>query len=461
MLGNGTPATTGWLHLTDQHRSEELDGDEAKFWADATRLVRQDLRGLNGQSSFYNAISSQYRNMSMSYGVVYTYEQTGPNGQTGVPVYQAVQPHDFYYRLNDMNVMTDCCLERFMTHDQMMGTIGVSTVPKDQRYRGKRNILQMVRFNPKGRTNPRDAEDFFFVLEWIDTTEREIIARRGFYSQPFHVMGWYRVPGSSYYVGPMFDALPDLVGSNDSRKALKKAQEMASFPPIMGGGKIDGVVKNFRPGHIIWNALKGGQPQLVPFVGSSNPAPLFNSLGDDENRAANAMFEFDMNLPNRQNMSATEIAERSQQRAAMVAPFAIVTMPSISGQMARHFEITARSGRLGEIPLNVLENGVFQARIDGPLAIAARQAEVLASMQMVDLIAAIDQVPTERIDKDEMTQEVAEASGKAHLLNDPDTMRREREQEAALQEQLLAAQTQQVQADAAQKSTQAIANLNA
>lgn len=465
LLGNATPPAARWLVLEDGGLpTDEIDEDAEDYWAAATEVIRRDLSGATGRGgSFYNAKLREYGNMAVSYGVSYIYEGKEGGLQTGEPVYRDVPPQSFYFQRDEFDRLSACAFVRQMTNAEAQSIFQKDVVDAENeeerasRSTERKTIIQMVIRNPKGNSSPKGIDDFPYLEYWIDEREKEIVRRKGYYSQPFHVMDWYRVGHSSYGIGPAFDAMPDMIGANAARRAQIAAMELISQPPLLGAKKIEGALKTLRSGRVTWNAMTDtGLPKIQALQGVANPGALFQQVADDEQRVSNAMFEFDMNLPGTANMSATEVAERSQQRAAMVTPFAVNIMPSIQKQIARHYEIRARSGGLPELPQSIAEKGKFGMQMLGPLALAARQTDVVTMLQTIDQVSMIEQMPSRMIDKNEVAFRVADQAGHASILRNPAEVEAEAKQDAAMQQQMAAATVGQAEAQAAKTGVEAL-----
>lgn len=465
MAGNATPMSARWLVLQDEQiPADEQDADAAQYWADATRIIADDLQGgavLPG--SFYKAKVKEYADMTISYGVVYVHDIEVDGEKTGQVGYRSVSPQHFYYQLDTYDQMTCCALVHEMTEAEAQSLFQRSVIDAENaeeranKSTDRKTIVQIVERNPRPRAIPRNFDEFAFTEYWIDLSDPRILRTKGYYSQPFHVMGWYRVPNSSYMLGPAYDALPDMIGASAARRALIKAMEMVAQPPLLGGEKIQGALKTLAPGRVTWNArTANGMNKVAPLEGLANPGALFSQVADDEQRVSNALFEFDMNLPGTSNMSATEVAERASQRAAMVAPFAVHTMPSIKGQIARHYEIKARAGGLPNLPPAVAERGRFGVEMVGPLALAARQAETVAMLQTMDQIAMIEGLPSQMIDKREAAQLVARQGGYAHILRSKKDVEEAERAQAMLAQQQTQAEIGKTEAEAAKAEAEAL-----
>jgi len=151
-----------------------------------------------------------------------------------------------------------------------------------------------------------------------------------------------------------------------------------------------------------------------------------------------------------------EAAIIAQERASMVAPFAVSVIPPIKGQMARHFEIKARTGGLPDAPDSVRREGEFDVDILGPLSLAARQSETGSMMQMIEQVSFIEQTPSQYLDKPELLTKIVEGHGHLSVLRNFDEVQQEMRQAAAENQQSTDAVIAEQQAMAAKTGAEAL-----
>lgn len=469
LLGNGTPANSRWLSLTDSNPDIVDQEDVAQFWADSTSIISEDMSGYAGmQSSFYIAMRDAYRSMGISYGVVNVGEYKFNGRPTGHVFYEPVMPHSFWYRLGAHGEMVSGAYMRQMTDDQAQGFMArnvhkvVGELDKAMRSTTRRNILQMVKFNPNGKDQPRRASEYLFEEFWIDVADRKILMHTGYNSQPFHVIGWDKIPGSHYYVGPAYYAMPDLSSANAAKKSQLQVMAWEGRPPLLAGSKdgFDNPQKTLVPGRITFGAVNFEGKQLIqPLNNGSNSGVFQYSVAEDEARVKELMMNNELLSTTRPNMTATEAMQIAQERAQMVAPFMITTLPAIKGMVQRHFEIMLRLGRLPPVPDAVLAEGGFDAVVSGPMARAARQSEigsVFETLQQIGMVAQFDPSAARRLDIEEITNMIGEANGTIHLLHEWDKVQRDMKAEAEMNAAMAQAEIDKQNAEAADKSMSAV-----
>lgn len=469
LMGNGTPPSSKWLDLTDVNPDIAAQEDVAQFWADATHSIEANMRGLAGrQSSFYIAMRDAYKNMGVSYGVVSVNEYRAAGRPTNSVFYEACQPYAFWFRLGAHGEMTHAAYLRHMTDEQARGMLDrnahkvVSQLAGEPVSGRRRSILQMVKLNYDADPNPRDARDFLFQERWIDIAERKTLMLTGHRSQPFHVLGWNKVPSSHYFVGPAYDALPDVTGAAAARKAQLQAMAWQGRPPLLAGSK-DGLgdpAKTLVPGRITFGVMNSEGKSMIKALESGMNASIFQyAVSDDEARVRELMMGDQLVSQRRPNMTATEVMEIAQERAQMVAPFMITTMPAIKGMVARDFEIKLRLGVLPPVPRSVALDGGLDVNVSGPLAIAARQADVgnvFTTLQQLEYAAKFDPAIARRVNGEEVSNLIATANGTISVLHSWDKVTREMQAEAAQNAQLAEAELGKMQAGAAKDEAAAL-----
>lgn len=469
LMGNGTPPTAKWLNLSDANQDLMKQDDVAQFWADSTRVLETDMRGLPGrQSSFYIAMRDAYRNMGLSYGVVHVGEYKIAGRPTGTVFYEAVSPASCWFRFGAHGEITAFAYLRNMTNEQAKGFMDRNAVKNVQGFThtdapGKtRQVLQMVKINYDADPVPKAARDYPYQERWIDLGEGKTMLETGHRSQPFHVIGWNKIPGSNYFVGPAYDALPDLTGASAARKAQLQAMAWQGRPPLLAGTKdgFDNPSRTLVPGRITFGAVNHEGKAMVQALNTGMNSGIFQyAVSEDEARVREMMMGNELVSQRRPNMTAAEVMQIAQERAQMVAPFMITTMPGLKGMIARHFELRLRLGGLPPVPRAVASEGQLDADINGPMAIAARQSEVgnvFNMLEQINYLAQIDPAAARRINTEEVTNLMGHANGTIALLHSWEKVQKDMKAEAEANAQMAEAQIGQMQAGAAKDEAQAV-----
>lgn len=427
LQGNATPSSARWMQLQNASLVE-MDTESVQWFADCTRIIEHDLRGSSSRkSSFYMAQGNAYKEMAISYGVTWVYEGEEDNQMSGEVVHQAIPSHAFYYQLDEFGHMAVASYSRQMTNAEAQIVLGKNVVDaeneeeKHTKSTDRKQILQMVfRNSPKkAKVNPRSLDEFPYMEYWVDVEEKRILRRKGYRSQPFHVDGWHKVPNSNYFVGPVYDALPDMVTAAAAKKSYLAALQMASTPPLLGGKKITGATRTMKPGRITWGGINHeGRPTIQPLNTGQNPQLMIQGVQELEANVRSNLGNDEMVNNITKQMTAQEAFQRSQERAAMVAPYVTSVMPSLAGKLERHFEIKNRTGGLPPVPEQVANDAELDIQIIGPLAMAARQVQVGSMMQSLEQAAMIEQMQFQLIDQREAVKKVMDNAGHLDLVRD-------------------------------------------
>lgn len=465
LLGNGMPQASQWFELGNGDPAEQST-DSLQWWYDASRTLSREMN-----RSFYMAMRGSLKTMGYSFGAVYVGEMSEAGKPTGEVYYEACPSHACWYQFDPFSRVKTFAYNRAMTTEDVYTVLGKriregqNLEERSKRSSERLNILQIVLRNEKAKVNPRSFEDYAFKEYWIDVAEKKIIARSGFRSQPFHVIPWHRDAGENYSVGPCYDALPEMRGANISRRNQLQAMQWAGKPPLLGASRdaLDNPKKAIVPGRMVFGAINSkGAPLIQPLANVTNPAIFQYSTADDEARVRSLMMNDELINANRPEMTATEARIVSQERAALVAPFMLSVMPAIHGMLERHLEIRLRVGGLPDVPREIAEGDLPVSEFMGPIALAARQANIQSLFQTVEqlgMLGEIDPMAVRSIDMEEATKAIYEANGRSALMRDLGAVQDEMKQAASVEQGAAEAQLAQLQAGAAKTGAEAVTEL--
>ena len=154
-----------------------------------------------------------------------------------------------------------------------------------------------------------------------------------------------------------------------------------------------------------------------------------------------------LTLADRRNMTATEVAERVQEKMLLLGP-ALGRLQSelLDPVVTRVFNIALRNGILGEPP-EFLQGQEITIEYVSPLALAQKGEQVQAISQWLQIVGGVAQVKPEVLDVvngDNVVRETGDIFGvKPTNMNSPehiDAIRQQRAQVQEAQAQIAAAQ---------------------
>jgi hypothetical protein len=298
-----------------------------------------------------------------------------------------------------------------------------------------------------------------FASCYIDLAGTHLIEELGFHEMPVMVPRWTKVSGETYGRGPGFTALGDISSLNEAMKLNLQSWAKALSPPLMR--RHDGVI---------------GNPKITPnsFIDVYDMEALkplefgtrfdINVIEREALQAdiRNTFFWEQLQLPNQQLYTATEVERRLELMQRILGPtlgrleielhqpliMRGASMMLRAGLRAQFQDPAAAPEPPSEVA-DMLARGVADVEIEylGPLARAQKSADAQSLAQTLQIAAPIIQLdPDARdvYDLDEWLRYVAERRGlPSRLVRDRGRVGEIREaktqerQQAAQQEQMM------------------------
>lgn len=252
-----------------------------------------------------------------------------------------------------------------------------------------------------------------YLLEGMDRFLRE----EGYDENPYAVWRWRTNSNEWYGRSPAHDALVEIMKLNTMGETMLTAAHRAADPPVNAPWAMRGKIKK-GPGGISYY---------------KNPAEIVQGMNlhlqypialDREDRSREIIkkhlkVEFFLMLAEAtREMTATEIAEKQGEKAAMLAPNIMrLTSECLNPVHDRVFNIEMRAGRLPPLPESLIEAAGQSIKVDylGPLAQMQRRLFVMQGIDLtVERALPIRELFPESIDVldgDELMRITADVNG--------------------------------------------------
>ena len=453
LLGMATPPSEQWFKLED--RDPEISDDHASrvWYSDAGDDVRSQL-----DASFYKAMRSANLEMSVSYGVVFSFEHRDKSGKdTGRVAFRHRPSHSIWYGLNAFGEI-DCVAAMWeLTKKEAQAFFKDADINAEEGLKSDTDracFWHVVRRESDDDKLVKKTEDMPFQSYWLNPSRKKIVSRSGYNEMPYHIFRWEDVPGNTYSVGPTYAIFPEIKGANQAREDLLRALSWAGNPPVLMPKRESGVGRpTIGPGKRIYGGTNSdGKSLYTTMNGMANPSPLLDATIDAEARVRDGLFNHEMMNVNNKDMTATEASFRQQERAHMMGPFAVALHEPLESVLQRTLKIRARAGRLPEPPPILMERGDYSVRMVGPLAQAVQQggiATVLGALQQILLLAEFDPSVMDVVDAEAAARMIMDRSGVDPQIerSEDEVSARKSEAEAA-QAAIMEGQMQEQQAGA-------------
>lgn len=447
-----TPRQQTWHQVkpADQYL---LKDRQTQLWYEETNKLL--MRHRYGKASFY---ASQQHEVYMSLGAFGTGSMFVDKlaDQPGLR-YRSIALSEVFFDENHQG-MVDTVYRCFtMKGRQLLQKFG-KNVPKDvfDQYAAGQDkeyeIIHCVR--PRSDRDPRriDFKGMPYESLYICKKHQQVLDEGGYLSMPYIVSRYVTIPGECYGRSPAMQVLPAIKTLNEQKKTVLKQGHRVVDPVLLAYD--DGVLDSFslKPGAINYGGVSADGRPLVHTLPTGNIA-IAKDMMDDERMAINdaflvTLFQIMVETP---QMTATEVLERSREKAALLAPIMGRQQSEALGPMIeREIDLLQQQGLLPPQTPAMKEAGVASYRVeyDSPLS-RMQKAEAasggLRMFQYASEIAANTQnpAPMDFFNLDAMIPDLADAQGMPaswmRTQEEVEGLREERNQQAAQQQMIEAA----------------------
>ncbi|WP_422529277.1 portal protein [Serratia fonticola] len=312
--------------------------------------------------------------------------------------------------------------------------------------------------------NARLAKNMRFASYSIEVTGKKVVRESGYHEFPVCVPRWMKIPGTSYGIGPTYDALPDCKELNETKRMEKAAQDLAISG--MWIAEDDGVLNP--------RTVKVGPRKIIVANSVDSMKPLltgadFNVAFTAEQRLQAAirkiMMADQLQPQDGPAMTATEVHVRVALIRQLLGPvYGRFQAEYLQPLVTRCFGLAFRAGVFPEPPES-MNAANFNVKYISPLARAQKLEDVTAIQQLaasVGQLVAIYPDVKDNVDSDEAVRVMSEGLGvPAKVLRtsaDVTSMRDERAkaQQQQAQQALMMQAGQQAASAAGQEAGAAI-----
>jgi hypothetical protein len=288
---------------------------------------------------------------------------------------------------------------------------------------------------------------------YVCVDDRTLVSERGFTSFPYAVGRNVVSPGEVYGRSPAMLVLPNIKVLNAEKEVLLKIGHRMADPVLLAFD--DGIIDNFsiRPGHMNAGGVNAAGQKLVQRLDDNvGQIPQVKDLMNDERMVINdaflvTLFQILVETP---QMTATEVLERTREKAMLLAPtMGRFQSESLGPQIERELDLLARNDRLPMMPPELVEaQGDYAVNYDSPLNRAMKAEEMSGFQRWVEglvqaSVATQDPSKLDWVDFDTSSPEMADGFAVparwVRLKDDVDAIREGRNQQAQTQQLIDAA----------------------
>jgi len=266
--------------------------------------------------------------------------------------------------------------------------------------------------------------------------------------QPFVAARWSKRSGESMGFGPGMNALPDVKALNKLEEEHLRGVMLANSPSLAvpDDGFLSTLNRSPRALNYYRAEMQGYEDRIFAIPTGERPEIAADKIASMEARVQAAFYVNWMNLPQRPNMTATEVIQRRDEMLRMMGPMVSRLQTELLGPVIeRCFNIMWRAGMLPPPPQSLQGVG-WHVEYSSPLAAAQKSQDAGQALQFIQALSAVaagDPSVIDNLDGDEMTAFLADRMGApASTLRDKEQvqqLREARQQREAQMQQMMAA----------------------
>ena len=247
----------------------------------------------------------------------------------------------------------------------------------------------------------------------------EVLAEGRFAESPFIAFRWLKAPGKAYGRGPVAKALPDIRTANKVVELVLKNASIAATGIWQADddGVLNPATVRLEPGAIIPKAP--GSSGLTPLQAPGNFDVSQLVLNDLRARIRGALLADRIGPQRADNMTATEVLERSAQTARLLgATYGRLQAELLTPLIARCLSILRRRG---EIPPLMLDGREAVLRYRSPLAQVQGRADAANTLLFLQAVRAMGPEALAQVDLPAAARWLGRTlSAPAEMLNPPE-----------------------------------------
>lgn len=451
-----------WFRLTSANKSAKLS-KAASVWLDAaTAAVDHEFRSPRNQ--FHSNIHEVYQDIC-AFGNACMYVGFENNGFK----FRARPLSSCYIMENDDGVVDTIFRYSKMQAIKAQKLFLQNTPEKMMEIADKKpmeevTILHVVR--PRKERDPQTPnaanKPFLSMYIWIE--QKTKILESGYDSFPYMFARLERRSGEEYGFGPGMSAYHDAKMINRVKEVmLRGAAKMVDPPILVPNGSIIGALSINPGGKIVYNPRGGNTIQ--PLQNNANPEFAYQFLASIQAQIREHFYVDWLNMPDRPQMTATEVLDRRDERFRMLSPMLSRLNSDFVGPMImRMLSLMITYGKVPPMPDDLAQVGIDVEYLS-PIAQAQRMAEtdnIIRTFGAATAIAQNDPLAMQNFDIDEAVRHVAVDINRvpAKIMRDPDAVQGIR-QDAQEQAQLAAAaEINETQSKVAKNTTSAVKALS-
>lgn len=237
-----------------------------------------------------------------------------------------------------------------------------------------------------------DYRGMFFASYYISVQDQKKISESGYSTFPYICPRYEQSDNEVYGRSPAMEVLPAVKTLNEEKKALLKQAHRILDPVLLAHDDDVVAAFNLRPGAINAGGVTANGVPLIHALPTGN-IQIGKEVMDDERSLIkdaflSSIFQILVETP---TMTATEVMERTREKAILLAPTVGRQYSECQGpQIDRELDLLSRQGLLPPMPRALLESrGHYKVEYDSPLTRAQRSEEASGLMRTLEQALSI------------------------------------------------------------------------
>lgn len=454
-----TSPTNKWFDVgTDE---EEIDQDfEVQLFYD--NAVNKMFNVLN-ESNFQSQIHEVY----LSYGSIGTTVLLMEEHPDRLVNYRADTIYDYTLQEGADGAVSGISYERKFTYAQLVDEYGKENLSFDIIAQGELRphepdmfcvVITIEKNKDYDPMQPKIVTNKLFRSIHVDRKTGHVVREGGFEEQPFAVPRANKYSGEKYGRSSGMEVLPDVKMLNAMSKVNIRGAQKVVDPPLVVPDHGFALPLDTRPGGTIYKR-QGIQDEIRPLNTGARPDIGEDMMESARSRIRQAFFIDQLQLVNQNNMTATEVMQRTEENLRLMGPIlGRLNDELLKPIVDRLLGIMLRKNLLGPIPEKLKDKDI-KVRYVSQIAKAQRAPELdvlnRVIMAMQPVIQAQPQV-MDNIDGDKLFNHISNIAGlPKSVLRSPEEVQKARKERAEAENDAREAELQNQEADTAQKLAQA------
>lgn len=366
---------------------------------------------------------------------------------------------ELYIQENYRGMVTEQYLVKHCSARNLVEEFGMKNVPDAVKHAFESGKAE-DKFETVQATYPADAYGekkkgfkWPIVSQHIFVKDKFQMKLSGFNEMPWSCSRWSKASGEKYGRGPGMNALPEVKMVNLMEEVSIKGAQLAIAPPVQMPDDGFGQLKAKPYGVNYYRA--GSKDRIETIFGDTRLDYSIQIMDSHRQRIKEAFYVDQLQTPQVDRATATEISQRSQEQGRFLGPLlARLEVEWLSPTVDRVFGILMRRKRFLDPP-DILGGRPLQVKFSSAIAKIQRAGEIRNVMEFLTSlapIAQVDQKVLHYLNGDATLKGLAAMySYPQKFLHNDDEVKKIRDAEAQAQQEVAQQQQEQHEAEVANK----------